>query len=450
MAAARDVAGAPEHGLGHGHGHDAGPDHAIIVACEYPPFPGGIATYAGRLAQTLTEQGIRVLAITPHYPGISGPVPAHVEQYAILAHHTITRRAVPRLLRVLRAAPVGTPVLAADIRSAMLLWLLRPFHCRPYRVMVHGSEASKLRGTGPLAAIARRAYAGAQAVIYNSQATRAIFRACGVVPGREAVSYLGVDRGWFEPADDLPFDEPLLAALDPAVPLLCSVGRIEARKGQADALRAIAHAQSRLGLGEVVYVVAGRVETAAYGEEISALAQRLGVRLLQTGRLGEADVKRLYARARTHLLCARAMPGRIEGFGLVLLEAAAQGCPSIATRVGGIPEVLGDTGALVAEGDIAALALALTRMVIDPQARSEAGAAARQRAAGFCWESCAAKTFPELALMEKAPQSGLHPVEHALPHFPRRAAHSTGGTAAAPMTGSARPGDLSAGTAARP
>jgi len=68
--------------------------------------------------------------------------------------------------------------------------------------------------------------------------------------------------------------------------------------------------------------------------------------------------------------------------GLVLLEAAASGVPSVATRHGGIPEVVvdGETGRLCAERDAEALADALVGLLRDDQLRRRLGQAARERA----------------------------------------------------------------------
>ncbi len=72
-----------------------------------------------------------------------------------------------------------------------------------------------------------------------------------------------------------------------------------------------------------------------------------------------------------------------ESFCLAILEAMCFGCPSVATRVGGVPEVIedGHSGILVPSGDVEALAEALDRLIKDPTHRGQLGEAARQRAA---------------------------------------------------------------------
>lgn len=74
-----------------------------------------------------------------------------------------------------------------------------------------------------------------------------------------------------------------------------------------------------------------------------------------------------------------------ESFCLGILEAMWFGCPSVATRVGGIPEVVDDrvTGLLVPFGDVAALAGAVETLVRDPVRRNALGEAAQRRAHGY-------------------------------------------------------------------
>jgi L-malate glycosyltransferase len=71
-----------------------------------------------------------------------------------------------------------------------------------------------------------------------------------------------------------------------------------------------------------------------------------------------------------------------ESFCLSILEAMFFGCPSVSTRVGGIPEVVEDgrSGLLVPFGDVAALAGALEGLIHDPTRRDALGRAARARA----------------------------------------------------------------------
>ena len=89
---------------------------------------------------------------------------------------------------------------------------------------------------------------------------------------------------------------------------------------------------------------------------------------------------------------------RIESFGLVAAEAGAVARPTVASRVGGIPEVIDDgaTGLLVAAGDHVAYADAITRLARDPALLRAMGAAAHERTAARYTTARVARAFEGL------------------------------------------------------
>lgn len=84
--------------------------------------------------------------------------------------------------------------------------------------------------------------------------------------------------------------------------------------------------------------------------------------------------------------------GRIDGFPMTVLEGLASGRPLIATRVGGVPELVkdGDNGLLVAQRDSGELASALDRLRVDAEERRRLGAHGRESVAGYTWDQSAA------------------------------------------------------------
>lgn len=80
------------------------------------------------------------------------------------------------------------------------------------------------------------------------------------------------------------------------------------------------------------------------------------------------------------------MTSRCEGFGFPALEAMACGTPVVAFANSSIPEVVGDGGTLVPDGDIDAMVRAVGRLATDPRARSELAERGLARAARFRWE----------------------------------------------------------------
>ncbi|MBI5200361.1 MAG: glycosyltransferase family 4 protein [Elusimicrobia bacterium] len=92
-----------------------------------------------------------------------------------------------------------------------------------------------------------------------------------------------------------------------------------------------------------------------------------------------------------------ALPSRRENSPLAVLEALDAGKPIVASRTGGVPELLngGRAGLLVPPGDVEALARAMTRLAADAALRRRLGAAARARARTYTWPAVA-RRFEEL------------------------------------------------------
>src|SRR6266568_1493786 len=103
------------------------------------------------------------------------------------------------------------------------------------------------------------------------------------------------------------------------------------------------------------------------------------------GQVDDADLADLYAAAGCLLF-----PSRYEGFGLPCLEAMACGCPVVAFRNSSVPEVVGDAGELVADGDAEALGRAALAMSKAPERARQSGF---ERARRFGWRKAARQTI---------------------------------------------------------
>lgn len=155
-----------------------------------------------------------------------------------------------------------------------------------------------------------------------------------------------------------------------ARPLILAVGRLKAPKDFTTLVRAFGGLTPDSFEGLIVGDGPDRLQLE---EEITALGLSGRVRLA-----GERkDVPKLLATADAFVL-----PSTSEGLPVSVLEAMAAGLPVVASRVGGVPEVVvgGKTGLLVDPGDPDKLADALGRIVADRALRCRLGAAGRARA----------------------------------------------------------------------
>jgi glycosyltransferase involved in cell wall biosynthesis len=204
--------------------------------------------------------------------------------------------------------------------------------------------------------------------------------------GRVQLLSNGVDTAVFHRRDRQAARAALGWPLDR--PLVAIVGRISEQKAQDDFLRAAAQvAQAR---PEVVFLVVGSSDSPALSVRLSELAAALNLgpeRLRFTGHVdGAARMAEVYSAI--DLLVA---PSRWEGFGLMLVEAMACGTPIVATRVGAIPDVVehGRSALLVAPGDGAALAQAMSQLLSDDPLCARLSAGGPVRARQFSWQASA-------------------------------------------------------------
>lgn len=105
------------------------------------------------------------------------------------------------------------------------------------------------------------------------------------------------------------------------------------------------------------------------------------------GRVDGIDLPALY-----DLAALFVYPSLLEGFGMPVLEAMAQGTPVVTSAGTSTEDVVGDTGVLVEPTDVASIAAAIDGLLADDGRREELGSRARRRAGGMSWAATAQAT----------------------------------------------------------
>jgi len=251
-------------------------------------------------------------------------------------------------------------------------WLARRLGI-PYIVKVHGSDLNVQANDALRRPQIRSALRGAGAVVAVSRALADKAVALGTQAARVHVLYNGVDRALFTPGSRREARAKL--HLDADDPLLLFVGNLKASKGCLDLLEAFPTLLALRPQARLVYVGAGSCR-----KELIHRAAALGCaeRVQLAGAATHAELGDWFRAA--DLLC---LPSHNEGVPNVVLEAMACGIPVVASRVGGIPEVLPDfAGILVPPQDRASLSAAL----VQATEKSWDSARIAAHASGFQWE----------------------------------------------------------------
>jgi phosphatidylinositol alpha-1,6-mannosyltransferase len=351
----------------------------LLVTNDFPPKIGGIQSYLWELWRRLPPEDVTVLT-SPH------PDSARFDAEQPFRIHR-TREPVllpsPVLTRRVRGLAAAVNAKAVVLDPALPLGLIGPHLGLPYAVVLHGSEVTvpgRLPGSRALLVrVLQRAAALIAAGSYPAAEAR---RLPGPVPLIVEVPP-GVDTARFVPL--APIERAATRArmgLPTAGPLVLSVSRLVPRKGMDTLIGAAARLATSGNDSRLTVAIAGT------GRDRPRLDHQINrtaapVRLL--GRVPAPDLPGLYACADVFALCCRSRWGGLEqeGFGIVFLEAAAAGIPSVAGESGGSAEAVvdGTTGFVVRDpSDAATVADAIHRLISDPALASQQGQAARQRA----------------------------------------------------------------------
>lgn len=269
-------------------------------------------------------------------------------------------------------------------------WLVARTVRRPLVVYSHGEELTTWRQAAKQRAMAWT-YRRADLVIANSEFTRTELLKIGVAPERIALVNPGVDIERFRPG--LPCEDLKKAiGLEGERKLVVSVGRLSRRKGFDQVIRGCAYLRDR-GI-DVHHAIIGIGEDLEY---LKSVAKETGIpeRVHLLGHITPDDLPRWYNAADVVAMPNRDIAGDTEGFGMVFLEAAACGKPTIAGLAGGTAAAVieGVTGLRVDGESQMAVAEALYRLLTDTDLGRRLGEQGRLRAVHhFSWQKVAERT----------------------------------------------------------
>ena len=371
----------------------------VVVSGIWPPDPGGPASHAPALAEFLVGRGHGVEVVTTASAEPAPRLfPVRWARRASSARHARAALLVAGCARRADVVYATSMIRRASLGSALAR---RPLVAKLVsdEVFERATRAGRFRGTLDDFQRERGVRIAAQRATRDAALRRAERIFCPSAYLRDVALGWGLDPHRVSvlpnPAPEVPALPPREAlrgelGLDPGAAVLAFAGRLGPQKSLGTLLEALER------VPEVVLVVAGD------GPERTPLEQRarslaLDDRVRFLGSVPRDVVLRLFRAADASVL-----PSAWENFPHTVVEALAVGCPVLATRVGGVPEVVrdGENGLLVTPRDAAALASAIERLFADPALRATLAAAAPASVAGHTEE--AVFSAIESALLEAA------------------------------------------------
>lgn len=348
---------------------------AAVVEQSWHRVPGGTAAATVRALDAIARGhrwdvvGIAAAHARRPEPDVAPTIPVrHVPLPRTALYeswHRLGRPAVQRFtgpVEIVHATggaipPTGDAALVVTIHD--LAFLHRPGHFTRRGVAFLGRAFE----------LARRR---ADRVIVPSQTTADDCIAHGVVPERVRVVPWGVT-----PVDiDDRERERVRRRFDLPERFVLWVGTAEPRKN----LRGLLAAHDRIG-DDTPLVLVGPT---GWGTDVDAMLAAASGSVRHIGRVDGDDLPVLYDLASVFVY-----PSLLEGFGMPVLEAMAQGTAVVTSAGTSTQEVVGDVGVAVDPTDVDAIASAMATLLEDDRQRAELGAAGRARAATMSWEATA-------------------------------------------------------------
>jgi phosphatidyl-myo-inositol dimannoside synthase len=379
----------------------------ILLTNDFPPKVGGIQSYLWELWRRLPPDDVTVF--TASYLG--GEWWDREQKFRVVRAREPVLLPQPHLVSRVKQLATVTGAEAVVIDPALPLGLIGPSLDLPYAVVLHGAEVT-VPGRLPVSRrLLGRVLKHASLVIAagnypEAEARRALGQRQGQEPhaddGGKAPRFPpsvqippGVDSERFKPLPQIERAAARVRLRLPASgPLVSSVSRLVPRKGMDTLIHAASLVSSRFPGLSVAIAGSGRDR-----RRLERLASHANVRVDFLGRLSAADLPDFYACSDVFALCCRSRWWGLEqeGFGIVLVEAAACGVPCVTIDTGGAAEAVknGETGLVVRAGigddepeegtsqkeaRVTDVAEALATILGDPDLARRMGEAGRRRA----------------------------------------------------------------------
>ncbi|WP_424629915.1 glycosyltransferase family 4 protein [Bradyrhizobium sp. SYSU BS000235] len=371
----------------------------LMLTSEFAPATGGIGTYAREIAFAASQLGARVTVIAPDYAADSTAEDRALPFRLVRFHgglHSMKNLPAKILLAHSKVRIEDFDIIhAADWPFFIPLALARHRTQARLLMTVHGTEINETQTPLKRAAIRAAGVFGPRTeVAANSRFTRELFRERFAIDEERVNAIpLGVSEFWFKPRGRRK-DVRKAYGIDQDKIVMVTVARLTRRKGHHLTLAALERLPRELRQ-RITWLVIGPKGESDYVAEMREMVEKSDCEIHLLGSLTNEQIRDIYGAS--DFFCLTGVPdpsGRVEGFGLVYLEAGAGGLPSVATAIGGVPDaVLADETGLLVEPNVEAVAQAIVEMVDDSDTRSILAAGASSHARALSWERCAAETY---------------------------------------------------------
>ncbi|MDI9623835.1 MAG: glycosyltransferase [Methanothermobacter sp.] len=343
----------------------------VIMIGKFPPHLGGVASHTYNLAKQLKEKGYHINVLTYPHEKIEDKNNIKVSSAPTinikgLRGLIFTLTATQKLIKIIRKENIDIIHAHYIIPPGLIALIGSIITKKPYYVTVHGSDALILSSKSILRPIIKLILKKASKVLVISKKLAEKVMELGIPQKKIIVTYNMVDTKIFNPQIKTSFREEI----GTKKPIILFVGNLVPQKGVEYLLKA----KKLLKRDSKLVIVGG----GPLLEKLKNIVEKENIKdVIFTG--PRTDINNIMAAADIIVL-----PSVSEGIPIVLLEAMAMAKPIIATKVGGIPEIVDESvGILIEPKNPKELADAIDKLLSDEKGRKRLGKNGLKKAAKF-------------------------------------------------------------------
>lgn len=358
----------------------------LLITRNFPPLRGGMERLNQRMILGLSAQGSTAL-VGPRGCASHAPLVAHIEEVPASPPWRFLACSMSKALRLAsRCRP--DVVIAGSGLTAPMAWLAARLVGARCAVYLHGLDLIVQKGV--YQALWLPFIRRCDIAIANSRNTARLASVRGVERKRLHVVVPGTDLPAPRAGARMDFRSAMGLGRGP---LLLSVGRLTRRKGLAEFVSQALPSILAKRPDTIMLLIGHDASDALAGPGPTSQRQRIieaaraagvedALRIMPP--CDDATLSDAYSAADVHVFPILDVPGDVEGFGMVAVEAAAHGLPTVAFQVGGVPDAViqNRTGTLVSPGDYGGFAASVQSWLdADDGARAVCAHVARR----FAW-----------------------------------------------------------------
>ncbi len=337
----------------------------LLVTPDFPPQQGGVARYLRLLADHFHQQ---ITVVTSVSKSAQQPADYRIIECSLLSVFGWPKwgKSVALLFRMRKHYEIA--MISHLLPFGTAAWIASMFTKKPYVIILHGMDVRLATRSWRKRVLSRIVLRHARVVVANSHAlAQEVARGFGVT--LPLVIYPCVEERTVlleTKAADAPFR-------------ILTVSRLVQRKGHLHVLMALSRLKQTGTIGPFIYDIVGE---GPMRESLQSLAQELHLSEVRFhGELSDQQRDVFFSRADLFVMPVLHDPVDKEGFGLVYLEAAQYGIPSIGSKIEGVDEAIlhEKTGILISSGNLDELTKAIATLAGDEQKRKQLGQQARER-----------------------------------------------------------------------